>query len=139
MKYFYLEPEVAGGLGPGTVMDSSAHPPKISKLNYQFDDWLGDVLLEAFPCFIITKEGRRIIEGQRFTGICFDDVEITTSDLFQDLFPDGPLPEFNWLKVLGHAAQDDFGISIDHRLVVSERVLKTLNKLGISNALVHDF
>jgi hypothetical protein len=139
MKYFYLEPEVAGGLGPGTLMDTSTHPPKISKLNYQFDDWLGDALLETFPCFIITQEGRRVIEEQRFTGVRFEDVEITKSDLFQDLCSDRSLPEFNWLRVLGRAAEDDFGISIDHRLVVSERVLEILKKLGISNALVHDF
>lgn len=45
MKYFYIEPEVAGGLGRNTVMNRAVHPPVVSKLHYHFDGWLGDVLL----------------------------------------------------------------------------------------------
>lgn len=41
-KFFALEPEVAGGLGPNTVMDRSVHPPRVSHLHYVFDGWMGD-------------------------------------------------------------------------------------------------
>ena len=53
--YYFIEPEVAGGWGGNTIADTSVHPPKISKLHYQFDGWLGDDLLESFPCFIVSE------------------------------------------------------------------------------------
>ena len=31
-KFFFIEPEVAGGLGEHTVMNQSTHPPKVSRL-----------------------------------------------------------------------------------------------------------
>jgi hypothetical protein len=55
MEYFQIAPEVAGGWGRNTVMDRSIHPPHVTKLHFEFDGWLGDVLLESFPCYIITK------------------------------------------------------------------------------------
>jgi hypothetical protein len=36
MKYFYIQPEVAGGLGKNTVMDRSVHPPIVSRLHHEF-------------------------------------------------------------------------------------------------------
>ena len=37
MKYVYVEPEVAGGLGQGTEMDTSVHPPVVRKLQYELE------------------------------------------------------------------------------------------------------
>ena len=136
MKYFYIEPEVAGGLGENTVLDTSVHPPIVSRLHYEFDGWLGDVLLETFPCFIVTKDAKRKLQSIGATGITFDDVEITTSALFQGLYPNRQLPEFFWLQIEGKPGHDDFGIDHDLRLVISERALEVLRGLGISNALV---
>src|SRR3954454_10828086 len=53
--YFALEPEVAGQLGDTTMLDTSVHPPVIQRLEYRFDGWLGDDLLESFPCFVVTE------------------------------------------------------------------------------------
>jgi hypothetical protein len=139
MKYFYIEPEVAGGLGENTVMDPSEHPPKVSRLNYEFDGWLGDALLESFPCFIITEEAKGKLQSAGFTGIRFDEVEVTTSGFFQDVHPNRHLPRFAWLQIVGKPGRDDFGIASDLRLVVSERALNVLEGLGISNALVTPF
>lgn len=139
MKYFYVEPEVAGGLGQNTVINRNVHPPIVSKLHYHFDGWLGNLLLESFPCFIVTESARQKIQSAGFTGIEFDQVEITKSEQFQELYPNRQLPEFVWLKVNGKPGQHDFGIAPDARLVVSERALKVLRELGISQALVTDF
>lgn len=46
MKFYSLEPEVAGSLGPGTVMDTAVHPPRVHKLHYESDGWSGDDILE---------------------------------------------------------------------------------------------
>lgn len=44
----YIEPEVAGGLGEETQMDSTVHPPLVKKLHLEFEGWLGDDILETF-------------------------------------------------------------------------------------------
>ncbi|APF85630.1 hypothetical protein HI806_01945 [Ralstonia solanacearum] len=57
MNYFFLEPEVAGALGENTVLDASTHPPRVEKLHFEFSGWLGDAILESFPCVIATLRG----------------------------------------------------------------------------------
>lgn len=136
MKYFYIEPEVAGGLGKNTIMNHNTHPPIVSKLHYQFDGWLGDVILESFPCFIVTEEAKGKLESVNATGIRFAEVEVTTSEQFQDLYPNHKLPKFVWLQIEGKAGDDDFGIDKEKRLVISGRVLKILKGIGVSHALI---
>ena len=126
MKYYILEPEVAGGVGVNTVMDRSRHPPIVTRLHYELDGWLGDELLETFPCYIITQRLRQEIEDAGFTGVEFATVEVTTSRQFRDLYPSRDIPDFAWLKAIGTAGLDDFGISRANRLTVSARVLKLL-------------
>ena len=132
-NFVVLEPEVAGGLGPYTVMDSSVHPPDVSDLHYEFEGWLGDDLLESFPCFIVTDRCRDALARAGFKGCSFASVTVTRSGRFVELYPGRELPRFHWLKVTGTAGEDDFGIANDHRLVVSERVLRALKSLEIGN------
>lgn len=139
MKYYYLEPEVSGGPGDNTIMDTTVHPPAVTRLHYEFDGWLGDSMVTSFPCYLVTEEVREKILKSGFSGITFDQVEVTTSELFEEMQPDQKLPAFAWLKVNGEAGRDDFGIAKDYRLVVSERVLDALKPLGISNALIEPF
>jgi hypothetical protein len=132
MKYFYLEPEVAGGLGRKSIIDTSVHPPIVSKLHYQMDGWSGDVLLTSFPCFIIVENAGRELREFGLTGVRFDEVEVTKSDQFDEFYPGRRIPKFAWLRVQGQAGTDDFGIAPapDYRLVVSERALEVLKALG---------
>jgi len=139
MRFFYLEPEVAGGLGSNTEMDVTVHPPLVKKLHYEFAGWLGDVVLESFPSFIITEVARTRLSNCGMTGAGFDSVELSTSDEFKELQPHCTLPTFYWFRVEGRSGYDDFGIAPDHRLVVSERALNELAALGISHAVVTPF
>lgn len=136
MKFFYVEPEVAGGLGARTVLDRSTHPPKVSRLHYVIDGWLGDVLIESFPCFAVTDTAAQVICRHNLAGVVFDDMEVTLSDVFRDMYPERILPNFRWLKPSGQAGYADFGTAEDGRLVVSERALEILLALGIPNALI---
>jgi hypothetical protein len=136
MKYFYVEPEVAGGFGRNTILDSSVHPPKVTKLNYQFDGWLGDALLECFPCFIVTTSAATSLKKENVSGVIYSDVEVSVSDEFSQLHKNTKLPEFQWLKITGLSKHDDFGIAGDLRLVVSEKALRVLEVCGIQNSLV---
>lgn len=128
--FYYIEPEVAGELGENTLMDSSVHPPLISKLHYQFSGWMGDELLESFPCFIISSRMVEIVKNLSLSGFEILDVEVTFSEEFDELDDKKKLPKFLWLKVVGQPGADDFGIADDHRLVISEQA-----KLAFGNAI----
>jgi len=139
MKFFCVEPEVAGELGDNTKIDRSVHPPIVNRLHYELDGWLGDALLESFPCFVVTEHAKECIRNASFTGTSFDRVEITTSDQFRELYPARELPAFAWFKVEGTPGQDDFGTTSDGRLIVSGRALDMLREIGIAHALITEF
>jgi len=139
MNHFIVEPEVAGGLGEHTVMDCTVRPPKVSRLHYKFDGWLGDSLLESFPCFIATKDVAQKLKALHPTGVHFSELEIEKSDQFRRLYPNRKLPDFMWLKISGTPGKDDFGLADDLRLVISERVLELLKSQNLKNALVGHF
>lgn len=138
MRHFLIKPEVAGGLGDHTKMDTSTHPPLVSKLHYVFDGWPGDVLLTSFPCFIVTSKAKKVFEEMQLTGFSVDLVEISRSDYFIELYPSKILPEFSWLKINGEVGRDDFGIA-ENRLIISEKALDVLLELGLQEATVIEF
>jgi hypothetical protein len=137
--YYTLSPEVAGGLGEGTVVDNSVHPPHVQRLHYEMEGWLGDDLLESFPCFIVTARVKDALLGLGASGFTFDSVEVSKSPTFEELHPGRKLPAFFWLKVQGRAGADDLGLSQDHRLVVSRRVLDVLRSLDLANCDVSEY
>ena len=137
--YRYLEPEVSGGLGKKTQLDSSTHPPIVTKLHYVFDGWLGDDILETFPCFIITESLKNKIESEGLTGITFDSVLISKSETFVALYPNRQLPLFFWAKIIGEFKEADFFIGNDNRLIVSDSAYNILKAFNIENGLFEDF
>ena len=132
MKYYELEPEVAGGFGEGSIVDSSVHPPIVKRLHILFDGWLGDQLLETFPCFVVTRELASEIRKKTLSGYDLDDVEVEKSDQFKDLYGERSLPDFCWLKVCGEPGNSDFGINDKFTLIVSERALDLI-RTGLKN------
>ncbi|MBP0592223.1 hypothetical protein J8I87_21315 [Paraburkholderia sp. LEh10] len=139
MAFYYVEPEVAGGLGKNTVLDSSVHPPAVLELHYRIINWLGDVLLEGFPALVITREAAHALNALPASGMSCRDVEITVSESFGEIYPERVLPEFLWLCISGIAGKDDLGIADDSRLVVSERALNALKTFGLNNALIENY
>jgi hypothetical protein len=136
MKTFVLEPEVAGGLGPLTDLDTTLHPPIIFKLHYVFDDWLGDSLVASFPCFICTSDLASAVKDAGLIGVEFDIVLCSKSELFDDLNGDLDLPEFEWMKICGQRAIDDFALSPQGHLVVSEKALGVLQRGSLKNCKI---
>lgn len=132
--FFCLEPEVAGGIGPNSELRREDGKLVVTRLNYEFDGWLGDALLEATPCFIVTDEARQMIEGAALSGITFCDVEVTRSGMFTDLHGSMPLPDFWRMLVSGKPEVDDFGIAADLRLIASDRALAALRQAGLAHA-----
>ncbi|WP_244786042.1 hypothetical protein [Cupriavidus pauculus] len=139
MKFFFIEPEVAGALGENTIVDTSVHPPKVHKLHFEFSGWLGDAILETFPCVLATQSVAEALERSGATGIQLAEVEVSTSMDFQDMYPAREVPKLRWLKVHGEAGKHDFGIAKDLRLVVSESALEILRPFGIEHAVCEPF
>ncbi len=136
MKFYELEPEVAGGFGENTIMiDPSARPPLFSRFHYQFHGWLGDELLTTVACFIVTKSLGETLRVSGLSGFSMGEVEVTKSSEYEQRTKTTPLPPFVWLKIEGKPAQDDFGLAADRkfRLVVSEDALKVLKKHSLNH------
>ena len=140
-KYMFkfIEPEVAGGIGEDTKLDTSVHPPVVYQLHYEFSGWLKNDIVESFPCFIVTDRLKEAILKHRLSGVEFDYVKVTTSYVFEELYPVLVLPPFNWMKIIGRAREEDFGISDKFRLVISERAYEIISLFDISAADVYDY
>lgn len=136
--YKLIEPEVAGGLGEQTQMDNSFFPPLIKNLHYEFEGWLGDDILESFPCYIVTERLRDGIELEKLTGVSFDKVLISKSETFLELYPDRELPNFFWAKINGESNRDDFFITEKNGLAISERAYSLLKNYNIDQADIED-
>ena len=134
----FIEPEVAGGLGKETLLDVTVHPPRVHKLHFEMDGWLGDDFLETFPVYIITERLKELVVAEGLTGMTFDHVTVSLSQLFLDLHPERSLPLFYWAKIIGAPLKDDFFMAPDHRLVISEKAYQIVTQLCISNALFED-
>lgn len=126
MTFHILDPEVAGELGPQTVLDSTVHPPRVTRLHYIIDAWMGDDLVQSFPCYLITEDLRERLESLQVSGVRFATATVSISDEYHELKPDVKVPEFFWLQIHGTPGKDDLGLTADARLVVSQRVRSTM-------------
>ena len=131
-----VSPEVAGELGENTRLDSSVHPPEVSHLHHCFEGWLGDELLEAFPCFLVSSELAKALEAERLVGFSLGEVEVSVSPEFQELYPERTLPEFRWLEITGENLDADFRLTPNFRLEVSSRALEVLRRFKIAHAAI---
>ncbi len=134
---FELEPEIAGGLGEKTVMDNSQFPPRVSSLHYEFNGWLGDELLESFPCFIVTETLANKIKDSGLSGVEILDVIISKSSDFEELYPNTELPSFKWLKIDGDYTKD-FSLNSENLLLVSKSAFDLISQFSIMNCEVRE-
>ncbi|MEJ0022660.1 MAG: hypothetical protein WDN76_03890 [Alphaproteobacteria bacterium] len=134
-SYFILEPEVAGSIGVRSDVDWETHPPTVQRLHYEFDGWLGGSIVASFPCFAVTAAARDEIEALKLSGASFEDMEVSKSDLFEELHPQKVLPQFFWLKVAANG-DGDFSTDKSNHLIVSDRALAIFEEQGLSDAVV---
>jgi hypothetical protein len=118
----------------GHELNPSVHPPIVTYFHHRFEGWLGDDLLEAFPCFLVTSALAKALEEAGLVGFSLDDVEVSVSLEFQEMYPERILPEFRWLKITGKVREADFCLTPDHRLEASNRALDVLRRFNITHA-----
>jgi hypothetical protein len=135
---YTLRPEVAGGFGPQSELDTSKHPPVVNRLHYEFAGWLGDDIVATFPSSIVTEELARAIANEGLTGVQFDDVIVTKDPQFERFFPDqaAALPAWRWLRPVGKPRTSDFWQDDKGILYVSDRALNLLRKFHLENGRI---
>jgi hypothetical protein len=146
---YMLEPEVAGELGEKTEFQNyddvrlKGERPIVTKLNYSFTGWLGDELLEATPCFIVTEALAKAIEKNSLSGYRFEKVLISFSDEFKEIYPDKKMPIFKRLIPTGKViienglckewSGDDICASQNSYIVVNSKALSIIRDHNIEN------
>ena len=143
MRFFELEPEMPGDLGPSTTGDLISRPPKIKNLEFEFNVWPDDCLVEAIGTYIVIDTLRDKLILLNPTGVTFDRVKISKSEFFREfyrhLYPNRKLPAFSWLKITGQGGKDDFGLSPRGNLIVSLRVLELLKEFGLNHCEIENY
>jgi hypothetical protein len=130
--HFELEPEVSGGWGRNTVADTSVHPPIVHELHYEFSGWLGDDLIESFPCFIISERLADYLKSSNLSGFRISKVKITKSNEFHTRYQNVTFPSFSWLQITGNV-NSDFYIGSSGVLVVTKASLDVLKIFNLTH------
>lgn len=134
-RFYQISPEVPGGLGVRTQFNKNTVPWEIEKLHISFDGWLGSDLLNVSPVFFVTAHLMNEISSNRLTGILkFDTVEVTVSEIFNQLHSNKVLPSFFLLRINGVPYKDDFGKTEKNKLIVSQRAYDLLKSFELSIA-----
>ncbi len=150
MGLYLLEPEVAGEFGEKTIISNfeavreKGQRPIVVHLHYLLTGWLGDELLECTPCFIVTKELATDIEKSDLNGYTFENVDVSTSDEFNEMYPDRSIPQFVRLIPKGTVevvdddnyknwSGNDICLTRKSYLVVSEAMFIILKRHHIDN------
>lgn len=137
MNGYALEPEVAGELGPETVLDRSVHPPRVDRLHYVITGWLGDDVVESFPCFLATKRLAMAVT-QELTGASFADALVTVDPQLELLEPTlvESLPRWRWLRPIGVPGVDDIWQDEFATLHVNDAGLAVLRRFSVEQCVV---
>ena len=138
MPFWILEPDPGAELGPSTELDRSVHPPGVKKLHLLLVYLPLDTIIESFPAFAIDSSMAQLASQREWTGMTLARARVeASSELARRT--NCVLPSFVWLQVTGQAGVDDFGISTDHRLVVSGDVLCSLRSRRLERCVIELF
>jgi hypothetical protein len=133
---YRLEPQVAGELGADTVLDSSTHPPTVSRVHYVLDQPDTDELVESFPVFLISTSLGSRLQNAHATGFKLAKAIVRPSEGYRALYRDAPHREYLWMQVRGTAGRSDFWLDESFRMCVSDRAMAILETAKLSDCLV---
>lgn len=139
MKHYEVELEVPAGIGENSVLKRrSGYPLQVEKLHLDFEGWMGNDIMETSPVFYITEKLRFGLEKSELSGIShFENIEVTKSENFEELYPNKKLPSFFLFRINGQARQDDFGVE-SGKLIVSGKALEFLKNFNLSEAEINE-
>lgn len=138
--FYKLNPQYCGVFGRKTLYagELTDTPPVIYRLHGEFNIYPDDELVEVSRHFLGTEELAETIKAMqpRTTGLYVDEATLTTTPEFRRNYPGRDLPNLKWFKITGKAGIDDFGMSKEFNLIVSERVMHEIRN-RINNCQIH--
>ncbi|GAA4852483.1 hypothetical protein [Saccharopolyspora rosea] len=141
--FYYLDPDVPGLLGEPTVLDTTVHPPRVvGPLYYEIDNWFGDDLISAHPCYLVTEKLANLLTGSGLGRFEIRDVEmIYGEEAYDRLHRHGfsEFPKFRWLFVTGTAGEDDVGLTPRGRLIVSDAALEVFRQGDLNGCDIEEY
>ena len=134
----WIRPAVDGDLGPGVDYDVTRDPRLVGDLAYEFEDWSGDDVVACAGYWLVTDSLAIALHEAALTGCETGPVHVTTSEVFDDLHPDG-LDMPTWRRFIpGGGPGDDFTVVDRVFLLVSDRALEVLQRFSIQHAEVRE-
>lgn len=133
--FYRLEPEVPGGFGERTELDTSSHPSVVHRLHFEFMGWDGDDLVTTFPCYLVSGRLGRALVDTGLRSFELADVEITIDEQFQEFFPEvvDSLPTWRWLRPSGAPGASDIWTDESGDLHVSRAALDVLQRFTLTH------
>ncbi len=134
MEFWQLKPEPAGELGAQAVLDTSVHPPRVPFMHLDVTCWLGDDLVDCYPCYAVTPALALALRRSALSGFTLVAMMTTVSAMFRELQPRTNVPQFERLLIGGRPGEDDAGIDTkSYDLIVSDRCLSVVKSFSISH------
>ena len=146
MKYYLIKPEVAGELGDNSeIIYENGRIKEVTFLEFVFLGWLGDEILKARPCYIITKKMMDDFILNEIKGMEYQKIQVSLSEEFLEIHKgNSVISEFvriipcNRIENFDNSMQEDIYIDKCNCLIVSERLLEIIKKYKISNCDIEE-
>lgn len=141
MEYYLLKPEIAGELGDSSeIIYEDGRIKEVKFLEFVFRGWLGDEILKARPCYIVTEDIMDSFLKNGITGVRYENIKISFSEEFIDIYENtSEVPAFvriiplNRVDELEPTMVEDVYLDKYNRLIVSEKTLKILRDHKLDN------
>ncbi|GAA3537516.1 hypothetical protein [Kribbella ginsengisoli] len=134
---YSVDPQVAGELGEGTVMDSSVHPPAVSRVEFVLDSPETDDLVQSFPVYLISDLLADRVGQAGLTGIRLAHAEVRPSEEFLAAFGEVPHRNYLWLQ-LENSEGADAWLDDSLELCVSDRLMRILEEGTLSDCIISE-
>ena len=133
---FRLDPQVAGELGGGTVLDSSTHPPKVTQVDFILDQPDADELIQSFPVFLVSEHLGARLQAASLTGFTLTGASVRPSENYLAAYGNTPHRRYKWMQVTGVAGQADCWLGETLQLCVSDPMMVSLRTARLTGCVV---
>jgi hypothetical protein len=135
---YRLDPQVAGELGAGTVLDSSTHPPAVSHVDLTLDYPDADELIQSFPVFLVSESLGSRLQAADLTGFSLTGASVRPSENYLAVYGAAPHPHYLWMQVTGVAGTADCWLGDSLQVCVSDRMMEILEAVALSDCSVEE-
>ena len=146
MRFFAILPEAAGQMGNNCIHgEITARPVEIIQADFEFQFWPHDDLLCGFYIFACSASLAEALVTSGLNGFELAKLDVSFEERFYqwaELHKGEQLPEYQWLKIVGRAGIEDFGLvqgQTELPLVVSERALTLLKQFKLQHCDIETY